>query len=531
MAHNDLRDRNLWRRLALLLLTLAFLTPGWPEAAREGELSVREGDADAQSRTPTRSRSSRRARSTAPTHVWKVPTGTGALTTDLESILGTGVRSGRWGVLVVSLTRGDTLYSVNADEMLQPASNMKLFTAAVALDQFAPSHQFTTGVLRTGRVAPDGTLEGDLVLRGDGDPALSTRFYEGGPSAPLDSLAARVAAAGITRVRGRLLADATAFDAERIPDGWQSRYLHASYAARVSALSLNENLAIVAVTPGRVGQQPAAVIEPASPLPIVNKARTTGGRGSRLVILPQPGGGIELRGWIGSRTGTRRYQVVVEEPTSFTANAFRNALEARGIVVEGATVEAASPDDTVRIAELPSPPLRDLLAIMNRESINHYAELIFRNAGRSASDRAVGTVEAANDLLQRFMVQKVGAQPGAVYAADGSGLSVLDKTTPRALVQLLEYAHRAPWGETFHASLPVAGESELLRNRMRRTPAQGNLHAKTGTTNSVISLAGYVTAESGELLAFAFIYNGTDRWNARLTIDAMGPTLASFVRR
>jgi D-alanyl-D-alanine carboxypeptidase/D-alanyl-D-alanine-endopeptidase (penicillin-binding protein 4) len=529
MIHNDLRARTIWRRLALLLLTAAFLAPGWPPAAAGGERSLRE--ADAQSRG-SRTRSSRRARSTArPAPAWSAPTGAGALSTDLESLLGTSVRSGRWGVLIVSLTRGDTLYSVNADEMLQPASSMKLFTAALALDQFSPSHQFSTTVLRTGIVAADGTLEGDLVLRGDGDPGLSSRFIQGGPSAPVDSLAAQVAAAGITRVRGRLVADATAFDAQRIPEGWQSRYLHASYAARVSALSLNENLAVIAVTPAGVGQQPAASVEPASTLTIVNKARTVAGRRSRLVVLPQPNGGIELRGWIGSRAGTQRYQVVVEEPSTFTAEAFRRALAARGITIEGGTVEGAAPDDAVRVVVLPSPPLRDLLAIMNRESINHYAELLFRNAGRAGSARGVGTVETANELLQQFMVQKVGAEPGTVYAADGSGLSVLDKTTPRALVQLLEYAHRAPWGETFHASLPVAGESELLRNRMRRTPAHGNLHAKTGTTNAVISLAGYVTAESGELLAFAFIYNGTDRWNARLTIDAMGPTLASFVRR
>lgn len=441
------------------------------------------------------------------------------------------MRSGEWGVLVVSLTRGDTLYSVNPDEMLQPASNMKLFTAALALDQFAPSHQFSTDVLRTGSIAADGTLEGDLILRGDGDPGLSSRFVEGGPSAPMDSLASRIAAAGVTRVRGRLIADATAFDAQRIPDGWQSRYLHASYAARVSALSLNENLAIIAVTPSTSGKAPSVKIEPDNPLPVVNKARTVAGRRSRIVVIPRPQGGVELRGWIGNRAGTQRYQVVVEEPVEFTAGAFRRALADRGITIEGETVQSATPEDAVPVASLPSPPLRDLLAVMNRESINHYAELLFRNAGRAGSERAVGTVETANDLLQRFMVQKVGAIPGAVYAADGSGLSVLDRATPRALVQLLDYAHRAPWGETFHASLPVAGESELLRNRMRRTPAQGNLHAKTGTTNSVISLAGYVTAESGELIAFAFIYNGTDRWRARTTIDAMGPTLASFVRR
>ena len=98
-------------------------------------------------------------------------------------------------------------------------------------------------------------------------------------------------------------------------------------------------------------------------------------------------------------------------------------------------------------------------------------------------------------------------------------------------MQLLAHAHRAPWGSAFHASLPVAGESELLRNRMRATPAQGNLHAKTGTTNDVIGLSGYVTAENGEILAFAFLYNGKDRWHARETIDAMGPTLAAFSRQ
>jgi D-alanyl-D-alanine carboxypeptidase/D-alanyl-D-alanine-endopeptidase (penicillin-binding protein 4) len=522
--------------VAVALFAAVFLVPGFPSMG--GETGAERGisaQSSGQRRTPNRSPSARRGRSNAPTTsnngTWTVPTGAGALFADLNSILDNGVRSGRWGVLVVSLTRGDTLFSINPDEMLQPASTMKLFTTAVALDQFSPSHQFTTDVLQTGGLSADGTLHGDLILRGGGDPGLSTRFIEGSPSAPMDSLAALVAAAGITRVTGRLIADASAYDAQRIPDGWQSRYLHASYAARVSPLSLNENLAIVAVTPTSVGQEPSVRIEPATPLQVINKARTVAGRRSRIVVIPRDEGGVELRGYIGSRSGTLRYQVVVEEPVEFTAGAFRRALEARGITIEGATVEGAAPPEAVPVASLPSPPLRELLAVMNRESINHYAELIFRNAGRAASDRGIGTVETANDLLQRFMVQKVGAEPGSVYAADGSGLSVLDRCTPRALVQLLAYAHRAPWGETFHASLPVAGESELLEHRMRQTPAQGNLHAKTGTTNSVISLAGYVTAESGELIAFAFIYNGTDRWRARTTIDAMGATLAGFVRQ
>jgi D-alanyl-D-alanine carboxypeptidase/D-alanyl-D-alanine-endopeptidase (penicillin-binding protein 4) len=167
---------------------------------------------------------------------------------------------------------------------------------------------------------------------------------------------------------------------------------------------------------------------------------------------------------------------------------------------------------------------------MNRESVNLYAEQLFRNAARGPRRDEPGTAEHASAHLRDFLEQRVGVAPGDVVATDGSGLSVLDRVTPRSLVQLLDYAHRAPWAGVFHASLPVAGESETLRLRMRNTPAHGNLHAKTGTTNEVISLAGYATAENGELLAFALLYNGTDRWNARESIDAMGPTLAAFSR-
>jgi len=102
--------------------------------------------------------------------------------------------------------------------------------------------------------------------------------------------------------------------------------------------------------------------------------------------------------------------------------------------------------------------------------------------------------------------------------------------TPREMVKMLAYAHKASWGPWFHASLPVAGESELLKRRMKGGAAQGNLHAKTGTTNDVIGLGGYVTALNGEVIAFSFIYNGNDRWTAKSMIDVMGTTLANFAR-
>ena len=156
--------------------------------------------------------------------------------------------------------------------------------------------------------------------------------------------------------------------------------------------------------------------------------------------------------------------------------------------------------------------------------------MLWRDAARGPKRTLVGSAQTADSTLQQFLTKQVGIQPGAVVATDGSGLSVLDRVTPRAMVQLLSHAHNAPWASAFHASLPVAGESELLRHRMKFTPAQGNLHAKTGTTNAVIGLAGYVTAENGEILAFSFLYNGTDRFGARETIDNMGPTMAGFSR-
>ena len=136
----------------------------------------------------------------------------------------------------------------------------------------------------------------------------------------------------------------------------------------------------------------------------------------------------------------------------------------------------------------------------------------------------------SRSLLGRFLTDKVRATPQAVFAADGSGLSTLDRVTPRAMVQLLSYARRTSWGPVFEASLPVAGRTETLRKRMKWTPAMGNLHAKTGTTNDVASLGGYVTTKSGEQLAFSFIYNGRDRWRAKDSMDQLGVALASFSR-
>jgi D-alanyl-D-alanine carboxypeptidase/D-alanyl-D-alanine-endopeptidase (penicillin-binding protein 4) len=459
---------------------------------------------------------------------WTSPHGAPALAADLNSLVSNRVHGGKFAAMIVSLTRGDTLFSRSADEMMQPASTMKLFSTAVALDRFGPEHTFSTDVLRDGPISADGTVQGNLYLRADGDPSLSARFFHD-PNLPMATLAQAVAAAGVKKFTGDLIYDASAFDDRKIPEGWKTTYLGASYAARVSALSLNENLVWVVVSPaGKVAQ---VTLEPVTTtIPMRNNVRLVNGKGGRIVARRNNDGGIDVSGTIGSLSGPLRYSLVVEDPALFTAGALQAALQNVGIAGTGTVRAARTPANVTKVASVGSPPLSEIVSEMNRESINIVAELLFRDASRASAPDGVAGADAGLANLRDFLSKKVGADPQAIRVFDGSGLSTLDYVTPRTMIQLLSYAHKGPWSSAFHGSLPVAGESELLRKRMRGTPAEGNLHAKTGTTNTVIGLGGFVTAKDGEILAFSFLYNGNDRWNAKSTMDVMGATLANFVR-
>jgi len=177
-----------------------------------------------------------------------------------------------------------------------------------------------------------------------------------------------------------------------------------------------------------------------------------------------------------------------------------------------------------------SASLETLLTVMNRESVNVIAEHVFRAAGRGSDRHAVGSAFNSDTALRGLLQRSVGMRGDALHSRDGSGLSQTDLVSPRAMVQLLGWADKSSWGPLLHASLPLAGNSGTLRHRMMGTAAQTNLHAKTGTTNDIVALAGYVTARNGELLAFTMMYNGRDRWRAREAIDAIGITLANWSR-
>jgi len=504
--------------------------PRTPRAPKKAPRKAHRPQQKGKARVPARRRpAARPARAVAaPAPAWTSPHGTSALANDLANMLDARVRGGKWGVMIVSLSRGDTLFARNAGDMMQPASTMKLFSTGVSLDQFGPEHTFSTDVLRDAAVGADGTLGGSLYLRGDGDPSMSSRFWRDA-NYPMTTLARSVAAAGVRHVRGDLVYDASAFDDQRIPDGWKSSYLGAAYAARVSALSLNENLVWVVVQPD--GNTARVSLEPAtSTIPVRNQVRVVRGSGGHISAHRAADGTMLVSGTIGSNSAPKKYSLVVDDPAQFTAGALRAALSAEGIAVDGTVRPGKVPAGAQKVAGFASPPLSQIVSEMNRESINIVAELLFRDAARASAPNGQSSAAAGLAHLRTFLGKKVGADPNAIRVSDGSGLSTLDYLTPRTMIQLLSYAHRGPWSSAFHGSLPVAGESELLRRRMRATPAQGNLHAKTGTTDTVVGLGGFVTAKDGEIVAFSFIYNGNDRWNAKSAMDSMGATLANFVR-
>jgi serine-type D-Ala-D-Ala carboxypeptidase/endopeptidase (penicillin-binding protein 4) len=450
---------------------------------------------------------------------------TAALARDLAAALTGSTRSGQWGVIVISITAGDTIFAHNADAMLSPASTMKMYTAAVALDRFGPDYSYRTPLLHEGSIGSDGTLQGNVYLRGVGDPSLGRRFWRS--TSPLDAMATQLYERGVRRVRGDIVADASAFDGQLVPDGWKSTYLGAGYAARVSALTLDENLVWVAVRP--VNGKAEVTLEPASTTQRVeNTVRLVQGTGGTITATRRSDGVIVVRGTIGARSVPRRYSLVVPDPPIFIAGALHAALLKAGIAVEGMARVGRTPAGAREVAALQSPPLSQIVGEMNRESINVVAELMYRSA--AVTDDQVGSAQSAQAALRQFLQQKVGVAPTVVDVRDGSGLSELNRLTARSMVEMLRYAHEAPWSAAFHASLAVEGESGTLRNRGRTSPTRANLHAKTGTTNSVASLGGYVTTRNGELLAFSYIYNGSDRWNARAAMDRMGVSLAEFTR-
>lgn len=456
-----------------------------------------------------------------------------------------GWRGDQWSVLVVSLDAGDTLFAHQAEEVLTPASNLKLFTSAAALHYLGPDFRYTTYLAGTGPVR-DGVLEGDLVVYGTGDPTFSTRFFESRVGI-WEALADSLAAAGVGRVSGQLIGDASHFEGPAVGVGWQTNYITHAYAAPASALSYNENVVTLRVRPGAsVGAAPTILLVPGGTVDLEVEATTIGsGRSWVEVERESYDSPMVLKGRIQrGHTGLWRSTPVVD-PALFAVSVFAEVLASRGIDVAGGfrslTDASASPvggrqvfapslDDAPLVQVLAvhrSPPLLELLKVVNQRSHNLYAESVLRTVGRSTTGS--GSVQGGAAAVA-MMLEEAGGSTTGLFMDDGSGLSRLDRASTRSIVDLLAMMSESPHWDAFWETLPEAATTRGLR-RMQQTPAAGNLRAKTGTIDRVSALSGYVRARNGERLAFAIISNDVaSTWGAKRIEDRIGARLAAFER-
>ena len=433
---------------------------------------------------------------------------------DIDGILAQPLLGhGYWGVLIKSLKTDETLYAMNAGKLMMPASNMKIVTLAAVAEKLGWDYRYDTHLVAAGSVE-GGTLQGDLVVVGSGDPSLVAA--DGMADRVFADWAGRLKQRGIRVISGRVIGDDSAFDEETLGFGWSWDDLPDDYAAGVGALQFNEDAVKVTVTAGpSPGDSAGISIAPAgSGLAIVNSVTTSAaGVPASISTHRLPGSmKLELRGSIAPGAAESTLTVSVDNPTMFFVSALRTALIVNGIDVRGPAVDVDDVRDMpatrgAPIVSYQSAPLSALAVRLMKVSQNQYAETFLKSVatGPGVPTAAAGRVEA-QAILERW-----GVPAGALIQRDGSGLSRYDYVTPEALVTILTHVDRDPrLHGPFEAALPVAGRDGGLSNRMKDTPAEGNARAKTGSMANVRGLSGYVTSADGEPLVFSILANNFD---------------------
>jgi D-alanyl-D-alanine carboxypeptidase/D-alanyl-D-alanine-endopeptidase (penicillin-binding protein 4) len=463
---------------------------------------------------------------------------------DLSSVFNAPIMArGVWGVDVRTADAGAVLFQHNAERLMMPASNMKILTLAAAAHILGWDHRFAT-TLETAAAVENGTLRGDLVIRGTGDPTISTR---GNRSKQIfDEWAQALRAAGISVIDGRVIGDDQAFDDEGLGPGWAWDYLEAGYASPTGALQYNENVAELTVTPGGAAGEPAAVrIEPGSGLTLVNRARTgpaaeSSQRGSINVRRRLDRPELELSGMIplGAPAVTR--VVAVVNPTLFFTQGVKDAFVSRGIAVTGEAVDGDDVAADLLRGDAPSlrvlhrtlsPTVREIGTVLMKVSQNQYGETLLKAVG--AKQSGLGTTRAGRTAAtQTFTAWSIPED--AYVMSDGSGLSRYNYVAATTFTSVLRRMYSDPQHrEPFLATLPIAAKDGTISTRMRQTRAAENAIAKTGSIANVRSLSGFVRTRDGEMLVFSIIANdfvispATINWAADLAVEI----LANFTRR
>ena len=427
---------------------------------------------------------------------------------------------GEWGLLIVDAESGETLYELNADKYFVPASNMKLFSTALALAKLGPDYRFHTTLETRGTISSEGVLSGDIALVGRGDPNLSNRRFpyelkeefDGPPEKVIAGLADALAAKGVKEISGDVIGDDSYFPRERYPNGWEIDDMVWEYGAAISSIVVNDNTVALTLTPGeQAGSAVQAALTPATPdFTVENDVVTsTAEVKSDLTLTREPGANlIVVKGTLPAKGTPRKLVLAIEEPAQHAAAVLKHLLEERGIKIGGVAKarhdRVELPGDPTVLAEHVSVPLGDSVKLVNKISQNLHTEMLLRTVARQN-----GVWSAPEDLMKipEDFYTAAGIVPGDVIQTDASGLSRHDLVTPRAIVTLLAFSQKQTWFAPYYASLPVAGIDGTLEDRMKNTPAAGRIRAKTGSVEHVRTLSGFAETPSGRRLIFSFLSN------------------------
>lgn len=417
-------------------------------------------------------------------------------------------------ISIADLETGQPVFERNPQGPETIASVTKLFSTAAALHFLGPEYKFKTTFWRRGEIQ-DGLLVGSLLVVGGGDPNISGRFYDDDYNAVFDKWAAGLVKAGITRVSGDLILNASFFDSvSRHPEWPEGQEAH-WYQAPISALSFNDNVVVVSIRPGPRPGKPAAVsVEPETGIVRpVSWARTVGRGRTRLAVGRTVGSGdVTVSGTVRSRGVWWSTPVAIDDAPAFFGSALRNRLKNAGISLLGEIVEKpVRPDNAwTTVAETES-GLLPTLTVTNKRSQGFYAEQVFKTLAAEKT----GTGSWPNALAaEREFLTAVGLDPSRYDLHDGSGLSPLNRVAAADVVAFLRAMNGHPYGSQWKTTLAISGEPEgTLRHRLRDPLMQGRVLAKTGSIRGVSTLAGYVTAESGKTYVFSILLNGPRVWD------------------
>lgn len=445
----------------------------------------------------------------------------------LQVIERSPLKTARISVQVKSLDDGTVVFARNADELLNPASNVKLYTAAAALARLGPDYRFETEFL-TDSDFRDGKAK-TLYVRGKADPSLTTERLFG--------IVSDLQHAGLKELTGDVVLDETWLDEERNPPGYDQEVGDRAYLAPTGALSLNWNAIGVYMRPGSAVGSPAVVeLDPPSDYFTVESSLLTGSKTQRRFTVTSELEKDKVRqkvvvsGWVPQDKGAWSVWKKVDQPALYFGHTLRALLAQRGFKLKGKVRVDKVPPGAKMLFVAQSDSLDIVLKKLNKNSSNFVAEQIIKTLGAEAGG-GPGSTARGIEVVEDYLEKEVGLRRGTYVMKNGSGLNDTNRFSAAQTNRLLEVMHeRFAWAPEYFSSLGIAGKDGTIRYRFEGSEAVGRLRAKTGTLENVSALSGYVQAVGGERFVFSVLVNDFPGRASTVVqhIDALGATVASL---